>query len=130
MHGHAIINLKTMNQLEEFIARLRSKPEDTEFQEVINIIDKYYQYTPTGFTNGPDKTGVINAEGENEGSCKIFSFAKINGLTVEQTLNCFGRYYRDDVLKNPDGTDHQNIRTFISHGWEHVNFEKTALEQR
>ena len=92
-----------MNQLDEFIARIKSSPEDTEFQDVINIIDKHYHYTPTRFTNGPEDNGVINAAGENEGSCKIFSFAKINGLTVEQTLNCFGQYYSDDVLKDPEG---------------------------
>ena len=117
-------------QLDELIDKLRNAPETVEFQEVINVIDKYYIYTPASFTNGPDDSAVINKPGENEGSCKIFSFAQINKLDQMQTLNCFGRYYRDDVLKNPEGTDHQNIRTFIRHGWEHVNFEKTALEQR
>ena len=118
-----------MNQLDEFIARIKSSPEDTEFQDVINIIDKHYHYTPTRFTNGPEDNGVINAAGENEGSCKIFSFAKINGLTLEQTLNCFGQYYRDDVLKHPEGSDHQNIRTFIKYGWEHVFFDGDALKE-
>jgi hypothetical protein len=119
-----------MNPLETLLEQIKNAPEKTEFNDVISIIDEHYRYIPTRFTNGTDNDIVINTAGENEGSCKIFSFARINNLNEEQTLNCFGRYYRDDVLKNPDGTDHQNIRTFISHGWEHVNFEKTALNKR
>ena len=118
------------NQLEQFIDQIRMKPETVEFQEVIDFIDSYYIYTPTNFINGPSDTGVINRSGENEGSCKIFSFAKINELDQAQTLNCFGHYYRDDVLNNPEGQDHANIRTFMKHGWKHVNFEKTALNKR
>ena len=34
----------------------------------------------------------------------------------------WGQYYRD-VLKNPDGDDHQNIRNFMKYGWEGVPFE-------
>ena len=117
-------------KLEQLLEQLDSKPENTEFQDVIEVIDDNYRYTPTRFTNGQGESAIINEAGENEGSCKIFSFADINGLTEEQTLNCFGRYYRDDVLNNPDGTDHQNIRTFIKHGWEYVDFEKTALDKR
>jgi len=71
---------------------------------------------------------VDNAAGENEGSCKIFSFAQLQQLDETQTLNCFGRYYREDVLKNPQGSDHANIRTFIKHGWQHITFDNTALE--
>jgi hypothetical protein len=117
-------------QLEQLLEQLDSKPENTEFQDVIDVIDHNYHYTPTRFTNGQGESAIINEAGENEGSCKIFSFAELNGLTEEQTLNCFGRYYRDDVLKNPDGTDHQNIRTFIKHGWKYVDFEKPALKKR
>jgi hypothetical protein len=34
-------------------------------------------------------------------------------LTPEATLACFGSYYFEDVLGNPNGTDHQNIRNFM-----------------
>lgn len=118
-----------MNQLEKLIAQLNSKPEGTKFQDVIKLIDKHYCYTPTRFRNGPDGAGLINAAGENEGSCKIFSFAKINKLNIEQTLNCFGKYYRDDVLKHPEGSDHQNIRTFMKYGWEQLVFDGAALKE-
>jgi len=32
------------------------------------------------------------------------------------------RYYREDVLGNPDGTDHANIRSFVKVGWDGVTF--------
>lgn len=118
-----------MNELGILLEQIQNSPEKTEFNDVVSIIDQYYRYIPTRFINGTDNDIVINAAGENEGSCKIFSFARINNLDKEQTLNCFGRYYRDDVLKNPEQTDHANIRTFIRHGWEHITFEGNALEE-
>ena len=118
-----------MNLLDELITQLKYDSGVTEFHDVINVINKYYLYTPTRFTNGPEEAGITNAAGENEGSCKIFSFAKINNLNIEQTLNCFGKYYRDDVLNHPEGFDHQNIRTFIKYGWEELTFEGHALKE-
>ncbi|MFT4047340.1 MAG: HopJ type III effector protein [Solimonas sp.] len=47
----------------------------------------------------------------------MLAFAKLQGLSEAETLACFGRFYREDVLKNPDGTDHQNIRNFMRTGW-------------
>ena len=118
-----------MNLLDKLIAQLKSDPGVTEFHDVIHVIDKHYLYTPTRFTNGPKEDGITNASGENEGSCKIFSFAEINHLNIEQTLNCFGKYYRDEVLNHPEGSDHQNIRTFIKYGWEQLTFEDHALKE-
>ncbi|MBT8118412.1 MAG: HopJ type III effector protein [Gammaproteobacteria bacterium] len=117
-------------QLEQLIDKIRTVPETVEFQQVVDVIDRQYDYTPTGFTNGPIDTAVINKPGENEGSCKIFSFAKINDLDQTQTLNCFGNYYRDDVLNNPEAQDHANIRTFMKYGWEHVSFDTEALKRK
>ena len=48
----------------------------------------------------------------------------------EQTLYLFGDYYRKDVLENPEGTDHQNIRNFITSGWGGIKFEGTALIEK
>ena len=121
--------IKTMNNIDKMLTQVKNKPQTVEFQDVITLIDNYYQYTPTRFINGPVETGVVNAAGENEGSCKIFSFAKLNELNIEQTLNCFGKYYRDDVLKHPEGSDHQNIRTFIKYGWEKLDFDGIALKR-
>ena len=119
-----------MNELEKLLEQIKNTPEKTEFNDVISIIDEHYRYIPTRFTNGTDNDVVINTAGENEGSCKIFSFARINNLNKEQTLNCFGHYYRDDVLNNPEGQDHANIRTFMKHGWKHVSFEGEPLKRK
>lgn len=116
-----------MNDLESFIQQIRTMPDKTEFNDVINIIDKHYNYIPMQFSNGAGNEKIINAAGENEGSCKIFSLARIHQLDDAQTLQCFGHYYRDDVLKHPENSDHGNIRTFIKYGWQHVSFEGDAL---
>jgi hypothetical protein len=49
-------------------------------------------------------------------------------LTDEQTLHCFGTYYRDDVLNHPDNNDHRNIRLFMRYGWQGIMFEGDALK--
>ena len=64
---------------------------------------------------------MTNAAGSNEGSCKIFAFALHQQLTPEQTLNLFGDYYQD-VLNDPNGTSHQNIRNFMHSGWTGIKF--------
>lgn len=109
--------------LEHFLKTLRSEPESIEFDDTMAVIDAEYDFTPTSFTNGD----VKNAADENNGSCKIFAFAQLQSLDADQTLACFGRYYREDVLKNPDGTDHSNIRSFMKNGWIGIEFYDMAL---
>lgn len=116
--------------IEALIEKLRSSPNTVEFTEVINCIAANYDYTPSRFSNGGDEDAVINDVGTNEGSCKIFAFASLNGLNEAETLACFGKYYRDDVLQHPEGTDHANIRNFIRHGWGGVHFDSPALTPR
>ena len=106
--------------------KIYQAPETITFPEVIAHIDEHYDFTPTRFTNG----NAVNEAGQNNGSCKIFSFAKLRGLTQAQTLALFGDYYRVDVLGNPDGTDHQNIRNFIQYGWEGIQFEGEPLKEK
>ncbi len=112
--------------LDEFLKKLRREPESVEFSETISVIEQYCVYTPAAFANGNQN----NAVGENEGSCKILAFGKLQKLTAQQTLQCFGDYYRKDVLKNPAADNHQNIRQFMQHGWEQVLFETQALTER
>ena len=119
-----------MKKLDNLIEQIKSRPETIEFNNVIDIINGFYDYTPTQFSNGPDNDCVISKAGENEGSCKIFSFARLHQLDENQTVNCFGKYYRDDVLNHPEGTDHANIRTFMKHGWKYINFDHAALEKK
>ncbi|AMK78354.1 MULTISPECIES: HopJ type III effector protein [Methylomonas] len=100
-----------------------------EFPETMAVIAEHYHYQPTEFSNGLQQP-LVNEAGRNEGSCKIFAFAKLHQLTVEQTLALFGDYYRQDVLGNPAGSDHQNIRNFMRDGWEGIVFRGEALQAK
>lgn len=110
-------------ELKAFLQRLNDAPDSVNFSDTIALIDALYDFTPTAFTNGATR----NEAGQNNGSCKLFSFAKLQGLSQQQTLACFGDYYRKDVLGNPDGADHQNIRNFMKSGWAGIEFSGTAL---
>jgi len=117
-----------MSTLEQLLKKIQTSPESIEFNDVIQVIDNHYRYLATRFTNGSGDSMVINDAGTNEGSCKIFSFAKLHSLDEEQTLNCFGKYYREDVLNNPGGSDHGNIRNFMISGWEGIKFDGEVLK--
>ncbi len=110
-----------------FIRGIKQQPDTVVFKDVIALIESYYDYRPSRFTNGVGVEQMVNEAGKNEGSCKIFAFAQLNGLDVAETLACFGDYYRDDVLKHPQGTDHSNIRLFMRHGWQGIAFERLPL---
>jgi len=111
--------------LNDFFTKIQTD-EAVSFNDTIAVITENYIYTPTAFRNG----NVENAVGQNEGSCKIFAFAKLNNLNANETLALFGDYYRIDVLQNPDASDHQNIRQFIQNGWLGVVFENEALKAK
>ena len=113
--------------LENLITLLQTNPDRVEFQDVMAAIADGYAYTPTFFTNGLGDDLIVNDAGENEGSCKIFALGQLVGLSEQQTLACFGKYYREDVLQYPEGTDHSNIRTFARHGWPGIQFDGQAL---
>ena len=106
-----------------FLDKLNATPETLEFTETMAVIEANYAYTETAFVNGEQK----NEAGQNAGSCKLFAFALLQKLSTQQTLACFGSYYRDDVLANPTGDDHQNIRQFMIHGWQGISFSAAAL---
>jgi hypothetical protein len=112
--------------MKTFLHTLKTAPNTITFQDTIALIDAHYDFTPTAFRNGE----LQNEAGQNNGSCKLFSFAKLHKLTQLQTLYCFGAYYREDVLQQPHGTDHQNIRNFIKHGWEGITFQGEALQSK
>lgn len=81
------------------------------------MIEKNFEYKPVAFSIGD----VSNEAGQNEGSCKIVSFALLNQLDLETTLQCFGTPYRD-VLADPEGDSHANIRALMQSGLEGAEF--------
>jgi hypothetical protein len=112
--------------LEDFKNKLERSPKTIAFSQTMEIIDAYYDFTPAAFTNG----ALANDEGKNSGSCKLFAFAKDQNLTKESTLACFGDYYFKDVLEDPNGTGHQNIRNFIKTGFNGLEFKVFPLVKK
>ena len=109
--------------LESFLQTINNSPETVEFEQTMAVIDEAYSFTPTAFQNG----NLHNEAGQNSGSCKIYAFGQLQNLSEEQTLACFGHYYREEVLQHPEGTDHQNIRNFMETGWAGIKFSGEAL---
>jgi len=108
---------------QELLAQLQAGT--AKFSDVLAHIEARYQHTPTAFQNGAQH----NAATENQGSAKVFSFAKLQGLDQAQTLSLFAEHYAS-VLATPEGTDHQNIRQFMQNGWDGVKFEGQALAEK
>ena len=116
--------------MQALLKQIRQQPETIQFDDVIQVIERYYDYSPVNFRNGLGDNAVFNPAGSNEGSCKIFTFARHHGLTPSQTLHCFGDYYRKEVLQQPDADNHGNIRAFMQSGWEGIEFEGAALREK
>lgn len=95
------------------------------FNDVISFINDNYHYTPVAFTNG----ALHNSAGTNEGSAKIFGFAKLQGLNAVDTLKLFCEHYQA-VLATPNGNDHANIRNFIHWGWQGFAMPTNSLTPR
>lgn len=114
--------------LEQFLEKINQADQAAPiaFSDTINVIDAHYAFTPSSFKNGSH----LNTAGQNNGSCKIFAFALLHKLNKEQTLQCFGDYYRIEVCQHPEADDHQNIRNFMLYGWEGVYFEHPALKPK
>lgn len=113
-------------ELEIFLNKLQTSPSKIEFPDTVALINGLYEFTPTGFRNEE----IYNEAGQNSGSCKVFAFARLHDLSPEMTLSCFGAFYRADVLKNPDGSNHQNIRQFMKTGWDAIEFDGVALRAK
>lgn len=109
------------NQIAKLLEDL--KANDLKFSEVISFIESLYQHTPTAFKNG----AVFNQSDQNQGSAKVFFFAQMHQLSVENSLLLFAEHYQA-VIASPEGNDHQNIRQFMQNGWEGIQFENAALK--
>ena len=108
---------------QDLVQALTNSPDTIEFNDVITLVDSAFVFTPTAFTNGD----VKNEANQNNGSCKLLALGQHLNLNQAQTLALFGRFYREDVLNNPNGDDHANIRNFMETGHEGVVFETFPL---
>lgn len=106
-----------------FLDKVHKTPAEIQFAQVMSLIERHFNYQPTGFDNG----GLRSDAGINEGSCKIFSLAQELRLSDSACLACFGDYYRVDVLQHPKGQDHANIRQFLKTGLAEVRFDRFPL---
>ncbi len=113
--------------LQQLLADLRAQRCD--FEDTLTWIARHYDYTPTAFDNGLDEACVRNAAGQNEGACRVFALGLAANLSAEDTLLCFGRHLRD-VLADPAGSNHANIRQFQRHGWAGIKFHGQALQAK
>jgi len=112
--------------IDTFLQQLNNAPDSISFEDTMSLIDTTYDFKPAEFNNGSQ----LNAENQNNGSCKIFAFAQLNKISEEQTLHCFGDYYRKDVLENPQNDDHLNIRNFMQTGWSGISFSTLPLTKK
>lgn len=113
-------------QIEEFLKKLKESPETLEFTDTMAVIEANYYFEPTSFKNGE----LTNKADENSGSCKLLAFAYDQNLSKEETLACFGGFYFDDVLEDPKGKGHQNIRNFMKTGFGGVHFDRFPLKKK
>ena len=112
--------------LSAFLTKVHAS-EQVSFNETLAVIAENYHYQAVEFWNGLGEDRLINAPGQNEGSCRVFAFAQLQQLTQAQTLNLFGDFYWQDVLNHPGASDHLNIRNFIKYGWDGIDYKGVAL---
>ncbi len=112
--------------IDEFLGRV-NQGERVRFEDTMAVIHQYFDYQPTPFSNGNGTDRIFNEAGTNEGSCKIFAFARLYQLSESSTLALYGDFYWKDVLQNPNGETHKNIRNFITYGWEHIKMDGLPL---
>ncbi|WP_263145234.1 HopJ type III effector protein [Pseudomonas sp. RIT-PI-AD] len=112
-----------MSALSTFRQSLRGA--EPLFADTLAFIAEHYRYRPSAFRNGE----VDNPAGQNEGSCKVLGLALLEGFELEEALLAFGEHYRQ-VLKDPRGGDHANIRALMAHGLAGLRFEQAPLSRR
>lgn len=103
----------------------KAKSNNLFFQETLEFINLFYIHTPGAFRNGE----MFNGPDENQGSARVFAFAKKNHLDQATTLALFAEHYQS-VLADPDGSNHQNIRQFMINGLEGIAFDDEVLVKR
>jgi hypothetical protein len=87
------------------------------FKEVLEFIDADITHAARAFKNGE----AFNEATQNQGSAKVFTFAQKHNMSAADTLYLFAEHYQA-VLATPEAVDHQNIRQFMIHGWQGIQF--------
>jgi len=106
-------------KLDAFLKKLNDDPEAVTFDEALATVGEHYRLTPCGYT----LAGVRFDVDQVHRSCQLYAFGILHKLSKEQTLACFGEHYREDVLKHPQGSDHQTVRLFMQVGWEGLKLD-------
>jgi hypothetical protein len=101
------------DECEVYNANVEMDADSLKFEELMDLIDTHYEVGLLEFKNGD----ILNKQGENVGSAKLLSYAALSEFDKETTLKLWGQYYRE-VLADPDGDSHQNIRNFMKTGWD------------
>ena len=97
------------------------------FSAVIDTLRRHYECTPVAFSTGVGSDRrTDNAAGTNAASSQLLAFARRLGLDEPTTLALYAEHYRD-VLADPDGSGHANIRAFMANGWSGVRFQGDPL---
>lgn len=100
------------------------------FQDVIRIVHRHYDCVPVAFSTGVGTSRrTDNPAGSNTGSSQLLAFARRLGLDAQTTLTLYAEHYRD-VLAEPDGHSHLNIRAFMANGWAGVSMPIDPLRLR
>ena len=95
------------------------------FSATIAFIEQWFDFSPTAFRI----SDIVNPADKNQGSCRILALSQLLGLDPEQTLRCFGEYYRE-VLATPDADNHHNLRRAIRDGIDDIEFDQFPLKEK
>ena len=76
------------------------------------MIEEYFDYLPVAFSVGAQK----NAQGENEGSAKVFSFARFANLEAEPTLQLLLRTRAGEAVRGARANEHLLRGLLLRHG--------------
>ncbi|KAL3915131.1 MAG: hypothetical protein SGARI_008250, partial [Bacillariaceae sp.] len=101
------------DECEVFNANVEMDADNLKFEDIMELINTHYEVGLIEFKNGD----IVNKQGENEGSAMLLSYAALSEMDKDATLKLWGQYYRE-VLADPDGDSHQNIRNFMKYGWD------------
>ena len=108
-----VANSKVSNSVEQDFGIINVGGSFRPSEAVPNRAIAAFEECLIEFKNGD----IVNKPGENEGSAKLLSYAALSELDKDTTLKLWGQYYRE-VVADPDGDSHQNIRNFMKYGWE------------